>query len=88
MEGTIEDSEKERVISWKALHASEGIYIYPIWMIDRETLKSSNQGNDVIILDLFLETKRLIFEYLNWKIWKDQGPMTISEFKWLLKVNV
>ena len=50
-------------------------------MIDRETVKSSNQGNDVIISGLFLEMKRLIFEYLNWKIWKDQRPMTISKVK-------
>lgn len=81
MKETTEDSGKERDISWKALNTSKGIYIYPIWMIDRETLKSSNQGNDVIISDLFLEMKRLIFEYLNWKIWKDQRPMTISKVK-------
>lgn len=50
-------------------------------MDDGETLNMSNQGNDVIKMDLFLEMKRLILEHLNWKILKDHMSMTISEVK-------
>lgn len=48
---------------------------------DGETLSISNQGNDVIKLNLFLEMKRLILEYLNWKILRYHMLMTMSEVK-------
>ena len=50
-------------------------------MDDGDTLNMSNQGNDVLKMDLFLEMKRLILEHLNWKILKDHMSMTISEVK-------
>ena len=58
------------------------------WMDDGDTINMSNQGNDVLKMDLFLEMKRLILEHLNWKILKDHMSMTISEVKWRLKANV
>lgn len=42
----------------------------------------------MVKLDLFLEMKRLILEYINWKILKGYMFIIIFEVKWLLKVNV
>lgn len=48
---------------------------------DGEILTTSNQGNDVIKLNLFLEMKRLILEYINWRILKYHMLMTMPEVK-------